>query len=171
MESKETLLKNAQTRIRQLVSAFPSQQEFADYCHVSKYSVSQYVSGTNAPGNVNAAKIAKCFSLNPLWVMGFDVPKERDEAAIRQKEMEESYMKRLDRQLDQENALQKYCELHGINFDYSKEDGLLHIIFPNGQDYRVDPMDWKVFNLRFPRIFEDLVSLFDKTPTLLMPLE
>lgn len=53
------------------------QQAFADMCGISKYSVSQYVNGTNAPGNITAAKIGKKCRVDPLWVMGFDVPKRK----------------------------------------------------------------------------------------------
>lgn len=83
MDNKKELLQKSQERIKQLVGEFENQQEFADYCGISKYSLSQYVNGTNAPGNVNAAKIAKKLSLNPLWVMGFDVPmRSRGEQSI-----------------------------------------------------------------------------------------
>lgn len=82
MPDKEELKKKARERIIQLMGGWESQQDFADYCDISKFSLSQYVNGTNAPGNVNAAKIAKAFRLNPLWVMGFDEPmrSEEDEA-------------------------------------------------------------------------------------------
>ena len=77
-ENKEVLKRKSQERIKELINDLcrGKQQIFADMCGISKYSVSQYVSGSNCPGNVTAAKIgAKCL-VNPLWVMGFDVPKE-----------------------------------------------------------------------------------------------
>ena len=83
MDNKKELLQKSQERIKQLVEEFESQQEFADYCGISKYSLSQYVNGTNAPGNMNAAKIAKKLLLNPLWIMGFDVPMRSQEDAER----------------------------------------------------------------------------------------
>lgn len=52
-----------------------SQKKFADLCGIGKYSVSQYVHGQNSPGNVNAVKISRVFGVDPLWVMGEDVPK------------------------------------------------------------------------------------------------
>ena len=69
-------LRTVQERIKSLIETYceGSQQRFANRCGISKYSVSQYVNGSNAPGNVSAAKIAKAFDLDPLWVMGFDVP-------------------------------------------------------------------------------------------------
>lgn len=70
--------KKSQERIRQLIAEYAngSQQEFADACAVAKASISQYVNGTNAPGNITSAKIASRYGLNPLWVMGFDCPKQ-----------------------------------------------------------------------------------------------
>lgn len=67
-------------RIIELIEEFcpdtnRKQQAFADMCGVSKFSISQYVNGTNAPGNITAAKIASKCNVDPLWVMGFDVPK------------------------------------------------------------------------------------------------
>lgn len=73
--------KNARQRIIGLIEEFcygdpdRKQQAFADMCHIGKASVSQYVSGSNAPGNVTAAKIGKACGVEPLWVMGFDVPR------------------------------------------------------------------------------------------------
>lgn len=51
-----------------------SQQKFADLCGISKISVSQYVNGVYAPGNVSAVKISRVFGVDPLWIMGEDVP-------------------------------------------------------------------------------------------------
>ena len=77
-ENKEVLKRKAQERIKELIAenAHGKQQVFADLCGISKYSVSQYVSGSNCPGNITAAKIGTKCLVNPLWVMGFDVPKE-----------------------------------------------------------------------------------------------
>ena len=50
------------------------QQAFADMVGVSKNSMSQYINGSNAPGGVAASKIAKRCNVDPLWVMGMDVP-------------------------------------------------------------------------------------------------
>ena len=63
-------------RIKYLISEYAggSQQEFADATGLKKANVSHYVNGTHAPGNILAAKIARRYGLNPLWVMGFDVP-------------------------------------------------------------------------------------------------
>ena len=83
-------LRNAQERIKYLIETYceGSQQRFAERCKVSKYSVSQYVNGSNAPGNLSAAKIADAFNVNPLWVMGFEEPM----TVGRQKEQEPYYL-------------------------------------------------------------------------------
>lgn len=52
-------------------------QELADKSGIGKASISQYVNGSHAPGNVSAEKIGKILNVNPLWLMGFDVPMER----------------------------------------------------------------------------------------------
>lgn len=70
-------------RIIYLINEFcnGSQQEFADRAGIGKSSVSQYVNGSNSPGNITSGKIAAAFSVNPAWVMGFDVPKEINSAS------------------------------------------------------------------------------------------
>lgn len=55
-----------------------SQQRFADKSGIGKSSVSQYVNGSNVPGNLTAEKIGRAFDVNPAWVMGFDVPMEAE---------------------------------------------------------------------------------------------
>lgn len=49
-------------------------QELADKSGVSKASISQYVNGSHAPSNISSGKMATVLKVNPLWLMGFDVP-------------------------------------------------------------------------------------------------
>ena len=49
-------------------------QELADKSGVSKSSISQYVNGSHAPSNISSGKMAPILKVNPLWLMGFDVP-------------------------------------------------------------------------------------------------
>ena len=49
-------------------------QELADKSGVNKASISQYINGTHSPGNISAGKMAKHLNVNPVWLMGFDVP-------------------------------------------------------------------------------------------------
>lgn len=41
---------------------------------VSKSSISQYINGLYVPSNINAGAMAKVLGVNPLWLMGFEVP-------------------------------------------------------------------------------------------------
>lgn len=50
--------------------------ELCEKSGVSKYSVSQYLNGKNAPNNKNAELMGKALGVNPLWLMGYDVSKE-----------------------------------------------------------------------------------------------
>ena len=49
-------------------------KQLSDKSGVSEPSISQYVHGTFAPRNKTAAKLAKILQVNPMWLMGFDVP-------------------------------------------------------------------------------------------------
>ena len=62
----------ASKRVKELIDqkCGGSQQEFANMCGVRKNSVSQWVNGISAPGNLSAAKISRVFGVEPLWIMG-----------------------------------------------------------------------------------------------------
>lgn len=49
-------------------------QELANASGVSKASISQYLNGSHAPSNISSGKMAKILKVNPVWLMGFDVP-------------------------------------------------------------------------------------------------
>lgn len=49
-------------------------QELAERSQVSKASISQYINGSHAPSNISSGKMAPVLDVNPLWLMGFDVP-------------------------------------------------------------------------------------------------
>lgn len=51
-----------------------SAQELANRSGVAKASISQYVNGSHKPSNISSGKIAPILDVNPLWLMGFDVP-------------------------------------------------------------------------------------------------
>lgn len=55
-------------------------QELADASKVNKSSISQYINGTHAPSNISAGKMAEVLNVNPVWLMGFDVPMEKEQA-------------------------------------------------------------------------------------------
>lgn len=52
-------------------------QELADKSGINKASVSQYVNGSHKPSNISAGKMGEILDVEPLWLMGFDVPMER----------------------------------------------------------------------------------------------
>lgn len=51
-------------------------QELCNISGVSKASISQYVNGSHKPSNISAHRLGSCLNVNPLWLMGFDVPME-----------------------------------------------------------------------------------------------
>lgn len=53
-----------------------SAQELSNASGVAKASISQYVNGSHRPSNISSGKMAKILKVNPLWLMGFDVPME-----------------------------------------------------------------------------------------------
>lgn len=57
-----------------------SQQELSDLSGVSKFSISQYINGSHCPSNISSGKMAKVLKVNPVWLMGFDVPMNVSEA-------------------------------------------------------------------------------------------
>ena len=132
MEDKEVLKKRAQERILKLSKDFETQQDFADYCGVSKYSISQYVNGTNAPGNISAAKIAGKFGLDPLWVMGFDVPmeqpKKRQGEIGKAAEWESLYFRELTDIMSKlnEDSLKRLLAYVKLLYDLQQEDESLN---------------------------------------------
>ena len=53
--------------------------ELADKSKISKSSISQYTHATKSPSNISASAMAKVLGVNPVWLMGFDAPKSREE--------------------------------------------------------------------------------------------
>lgn len=49
-------------------------QELSNKSGVAKASISQYVNGSHKPSNISSGKMAITLNVNPLWLMGFDVP-------------------------------------------------------------------------------------------------
>lgn len=52
-------------------------QELANESGVSKASISQYLNGSHKPSNISSGKMAKVLGVDPLWLMGFDVPMKK----------------------------------------------------------------------------------------------
>lgn len=53
-------------------------QELADKSGVSKASISQYMNGSHAPGNISAKKMGKVLNVESMWLMGFDVEMRKE---------------------------------------------------------------------------------------------
>lgn len=51
--------------------------DLVDKSGVSKSSISQYLSGSHKPSDTKAKALAEALDVSPLWLMGFDVPKDR----------------------------------------------------------------------------------------------
>ena len=51
-------------------------RELAGKANIKEQSVSQYINGRNKPSNLSAGAMAEILGVNPLWLMGFDVPME-----------------------------------------------------------------------------------------------
>lgn len=49
-------------------------QELSNASGVNKASISQYLNGSHSPSNISSGKMAKVLNVNPVWLMGFDVP-------------------------------------------------------------------------------------------------
>lgn len=49
-------------------------QELSNASGVNKSSISQYLNGAHSPSNISSEKMSKILNVNPLWLMGFDVP-------------------------------------------------------------------------------------------------
>lgn len=43
---------------------------------IAKSSISQYCNGIHAPSNLTAGAMAEVLGVDPLWLMGFDVPEK-----------------------------------------------------------------------------------------------
>ena len=57
-------------------------QELSNKSKVAKSSISQYVNGSHKPSNISSGKMASILNVNPLWLMGFDVPMVEDTIKI-----------------------------------------------------------------------------------------
>lgn len=67
-------------------------QELADKTGIGKASVSQYLNGQHKPSNLSAGKIGKILDVNPLWLMGFDVPMQKPDQVPNLGHTEEYYL-------------------------------------------------------------------------------
>lgn len=135
-----------------------TQADIARDLKLNKATVSSWMNATRVPRISKIDMLCNYFHCNRSDLM-------EDHTS----EAEKRYMNALDKQLDQEDVLQKLCELHGI--DIHGDMDYLYITFQNGQKYAINHEDWKFISMKFPRLFEDVISLIDKHPTLLTPID
>lgn len=65
-------------RIRQILDLRGMRaQDLSERSGVSKASISQYINGKNKPSRKSAEALAEVLDVDPLWLMGYDVTKER----------------------------------------------------------------------------------------------
>lgn len=57
-------------------------QELSEVSGVNKASISQYINGSHSPSNISAGKMASALQVNPVWLMGFDVPMEIESKSV-----------------------------------------------------------------------------------------
>lgn len=78
-------------------------QELADKAGINKSSISQYVNGSHTPSNINAGKLGNVLDVNPLWLMGFEVPmfatQKNPGEAGGMAERESAYLRQLERRV------------------------------------------------------------------------
>ena len=70
-------MKNEVTATRLMLAMERKGWKAADlsrYTEIGKSSISQYLSGKHAPGNISAGKMATALGVSPVWLMGYDVP-------------------------------------------------------------------------------------------------
>ena len=110
--------KTSSERIKYLIDTYcdGSQNEFARRVGIGKSSVSQYVNGTNFPGNKRAKQIADAFYVEPMWVMGFP------------SEMRTGVIKKAFDSIVVESALK-------IDVKFSEQVILDHIVEASGLEY------------------------------------
>lgn len=109
-----------------------SQQELAEKSGVSKASISQYVNGSHAPSNISSGKIGKVLNVEPMWLMGFDVPMKRNSNKIPEKSQPEilQYYNLLN-DLGKHEATKRVKELTELQ-RYIKDDRLINAAHADG---------------------------------------
>ena len=83
-------------------------QVFADKTGVAKASISHYKHHIHTPNQDHAYLIGKAFSVNPMWVMGFDAPKEMD---WKPEKAAEDFFSGIMKDRDLMDALKVYTEM------------------------------------------------------------
>lgn len=87
-------------------------QELADRSGLNKASISQYINGTHAPSNISAGKMANILNVDPVWLMGFDVPMIKEGSDTKSLSSDEDMLIRKYRLLsvDNKDRLLRYAD-------------------------------------------------------------
>ena len=94
------------------------QAELAEKTGIDKGQISSYISGRYKPKQENLSLMAVALDVSDYWLMGLDVPMEREEtgaAASVQKQRFEAYAKGLCEMRESEKVLKLYGELSEEN--------------------------------------------------------
>ena len=83
------------------------QQDLSDKTGIGKASISQYVNGSHCPSNEKAVLIGDAYNVNYLWLMGFDVPMEKDNSSLELTDEENEQYERFKNYYSQLNQDQK----------------------------------------------------------------
>ena len=71
-----------------LSNAGITSSELSEKSGVSKSSISQYCHAIQSPSNLSAPKMARVLGVDPLWLMGFDVPMKPNQFIMTQDKRE-----------------------------------------------------------------------------------
>ena len=94
------------------------QAELAEKTGIDKGQISSYISGRYKPKQENLSLMAVALDVSDYWLMGLDVPMEREEtgaAASVQKQRFEAYAKQVYEMREPEKVLKLYGELSEEN--------------------------------------------------------
>lgn len=91
--------------------------ELKDKTGISLSTISQYTSGYSKPKTERTNLIANALSVDPAWLMGFDVPMERidQELLNKQKESRKQYTKEWNIQFFENKMFESFSQLNDEN--------------------------------------------------------
>ena len=97
-----------------------SQQELAERSGIGKASISHYVNGRYIPTNKAAYKLSLVLNVNPVWLMGFDVPMEPaafypDDITLHEKDLIRAYRR------SSEEIKTAVCAVLGVKRDQNSD--------------------------------------------------
>ena len=100
-------------------------QELADKSGVNKASISQYVNGSHSPSNISSGKMGEVLNVNPLWLMGFDVPMEREQTSHSNENISSTYSDPDIRRIERARS----------NMDQKDREKMMNILKASFEDY------------------------------------